>query len=264
LKKTGLTDQLAVEWLVDFKKLKMGEKVGQGASAQVFKGSYCGQTVAVKRLYPSTWEPELADFFQGEVRVLITLHHPNIVRLYGAAYNHGDGRCYIVTEFCAQGSIADLIQNKSEAVNRASFYDIALGICHGMGYLHSKPVVHRDLKPENVLLDGSNTVKLCDFGVSRIVGTDNTAMTGQIGTPSYMAPEMIEGKINVLGTTKVDVYSFAVVLWTMWTGEVPYKVLELTPFSLLSKIMNGLRPELPDDLPHGLRVLIEVGARPAR
>ena len=52
LKKTGLSDQLAVEWLVDFKKLKMGEKVGQGASAQVFKGFYCGQTVAVKRLYP--------------------------------------------------------------------------------------------------------------------------------------------------------------------------------------------------------------------
>ena len=92
---------------------------------------------------------------------------------------------------------------QSEAVDRTNFYDIALGICHGMGYLHSKPVVHRDLKPENVLLDASNTVKLCDFGVSRIVGTDNTAMTGQIGTPSYMAPEMIEAKQNVHGTTKV-------------------------------------------------------------
>jgi hypothetical protein len=52
LKKTGLSDQLAVEWLIDFKKLKMGEKVGQGASAEVFKGFYCGQTVAVKRIHP--------------------------------------------------------------------------------------------------------------------------------------------------------------------------------------------------------------------
>jgi serine/threonine protein kinase len=258
MQKVGLSEREAVEWLIDFTKLKIGAEVGQGASAQVFRGTYCGQTVAVKRLFPTHWEPQLEEFFKGEVRLLTLLHHPNIVRLYGAAYNQGDGRCYIVTEFCSEGSIATLIQMKSKAVARERFYDVALGICHGMGYLHSKPVVHRDLKPENVLLTAEFTVKLCDFGVSRMINRDDTAMTGQIGTPAYMAPEMIEGRRDVQGTTKVDIFSFAIVLWTLWTGLVPYTTLDLTPFSLLSKILGGLRPELPDDLPKELRKLIEL------
>jgi serine/threonine protein kinase len=258
MQKVGLSQREAVEWLIDFSKLKLGEEVGQGASAQVFRGTYQGSTVAVKRLFPTHWEPQLEEFFKGEVRLLTCLHHPNIVRLYGAAYNHGDGRCYIVTEYCSEGSIATLVQLKSAAVGRARFYDVALGICHGMGYLHSKPVVHRDLKPENVLLDASLSVKLCDFGVSRMVTRDDTAMTGQIGTPAYMAPEMIEGQRDVKGTTKVDIFSFAILLHTLWTGDKPYEMLDLTPFSLLSKILGGLRPELPDDLPKELRKLIEL------
>eukprot|EP00935_MAST-01C_sp_MAST-1C-sp1_P000257 g257.t1 len=255
--KVGLNERDAMEWHVDLSKLVIQEEVGQGASAQVFKGSYCGQTVAVKRLFPAKWEPELEKFFQGEVRLLIRLHHPNIVRLYGAAYNPEDARCYIITEFCSEGSIANLIQAKAGAVARERFYDVALGITHGMAYLHSKPVVHRDLKPENVLLDERLIVKLCDFGVSRMVSRDDTAMTGQIGTPAFMAPEMIEGQRDVKGTTKVDVFSFAILLWTLWTQEVPYKKLDLTPFSLLSKILGGLRPELPDDLPKELRAMIK-------
>ena len=99
-------------------------------------------------------------------------------------------------------------------------------------------MVHRDLKPANVLLTESDDVNICgDFGLSRLIDTDTgTSMTAEVGTPSYMAPEMATmGGIQC--STKVDVYSFSILLYSMWTRSKPYGDQGMNPFQLVTIVI---------------------------
>ena len=125
-------------------------------------------------------------------------------------------------------------------------YQTELQIAEGMAFLHAQDIMHRDLKPENVLLDQGYNPKICDFGVARLMkdGGHQFTMTGQIGTPIYMAPEIIVGNRNRYGRG-ADVYSYGLVLWCIvHPGRVPYA--HLTPVSALFRIfINDLSLSTP-------------------
>jgi tRNA A-37 threonylcarbamoyl transferase component Bud32 len=258
---TGFDRGEASTWFIDLKELALKEEVGVGASAQVFRGVYFGQQVAVKRLFCSVWEQhKFTEFFRSEAQLLASLHHPNVVRFYGAAFDANDNRGYLVTEYCSKGSLSEHLQNSSAEVcpREKKFLPLVAGISRGMQFFHAKQFVHRDLKPDNVLLDEGSTIKLCDFGLSRFVENSiaNT-MTAGIGTPAFMAIELIIGEDrNVEAGTKIDVFSFGVMLWVIWTHRIPYVDLRLTPFTLMNKVVNGLRPVIPDDCPHNFQDLM--------
>jgi serine/threonine protein kinase len=124
---------------------------------------------------------------------------------------------------------------------------IGAEIAGGMHFLHQQEIMHRDLKPENVLLDSNYHPKICDFGVARLMkeGSHQFTMTGQIGTPIYMAPEIIVGNRNRYGRG-ADVYSFGILMWSMWHRDIPYKQLILSEgldaFQLAQRVTGGLRP----------------------
>jgi tRNA A-37 threonylcarbamoyl transferase component Bud32 len=280
----GFSDAEAASWGVDLEQVRIGEEIGSGASAQVFSGEYFGNKVAVKRLFCSLLEGEadedrqqkFSEFFRTEASMLAMLHHPNVVRFYGAAYNPRDHRGYLVTELCEKGSLSSHIRAKTAEVARDRFFTIASGISNGMEFFHTKQCVHRDLKPDNVLMDEAGVVKLCDFGLSRFVdntGTQCNTMTAGIGTPAFMAVELIVGESNysesdsgcvdgeklndVHAGTKIDVFSYGVMLWVLWTQKLPYMGKRLTPFTLMNKVIAGLRPERPADCPNRLWSLMQ-------
>jgi tRNA A-37 threonylcarbamoyl transferase component Bud32 len=265
----GFSEVEAASWGVDLNELKIGEEIGSGASAQVFRGTYFGNKVAVKRLFCSLMEGEadehrqlkFSEFFRTEASMLAMLHHPNVVRFYGAAYSPRDHRGYLVTELCDKGSLSAHIRAKSAEVARDKFFNIANGISNGMQFFHAKQYVHRDLKPDNVLLDDNSVVKLCDFGLSRFVedsSTQGNTMTAGIGTPAFMAVELIVGDCDdAHAGTKIDVFSFGVMMWVLWTQRLPYMEKRLTPFTLMNKVIEGLRPDRPDDIPDRLWLLMQ-------
>jgi serine/threonine protein kinase len=275
----------AADWLINFEDLELGTVVGSGTSAYVFRGWYSDQAVAVKRLHSIRWEAkEFEAFFTQEAGLIARLHHPNVIRFYGVCYQ--DDHFYLVTEFCEENLSQALRRFKEESkanklprgvpsVPEAFIVKLAYQIAKGMTYLHSKDIIHRDLKPENILLDEKGDVKLCDFGLSRLT-TKDEEMTQQVGTPAYMAPEMagIDDGIDDVGKDgdaggmmgedrnrigkPVDVYSYGILLWTLWTQKLPYSELRVkNPFQLMVKVTNGFRPAVPADMPDYLKTLMQ-------
>merc|ERR1712137_1234556 len=124
-----------------------------------------------------------------------------------------------------------------------------------MIYLHSKNVIHRDLKPANIMLDGALSPKIADFGVSRDSVSDQ--MTA-IGTPLYMAPEMIKTKQY---TKKLDVYAFGMILFQMCTGKKPFhqELSNSTPINIAFKVAHtNMRPDIPDDVPEFFQDIMKI------
>ena len=160
---------------------------------------------------------------------------------------------YVLTEFC-QHTLASVV--KSVDYHTTDFYRFAIGISNGVAYLHSRNTIHRDLKPENVLIH-EGVVKICDFGMSRVVQQDRTMLStnGAVGTPAFLAPELASGSESY-ASYKVDVYSFGVLLHYLWTRTVPYASLRVNPFQLMELVRSGLRPEIPVDMPDHLQGLM--------
>lgn len=154
-----------------------------GGSGQVYRGTYSGATVAVKELFSNLMDPENISEFKQEAVMLSGLHHPYIMEFFGVSYDNG--HLYLVTKFYT-GALANVLS--SAGYNTKQFWAFSEQIAQGMSYLHSKNIIHRDLKPDNVLVD-VDQVKICDFGLAKSHESDSL-MTGQLGTPAYMAPEV--------------------------------------------------------------------------
>ncbi|XP_062016712.1 G-type lectin S-receptor-like serine/threonine-protein kinase LECRK3 [Rosa rugosa] len=187
------------------------EELGRGAFATVFKGVLAcdkGKVVAVKRLdtvvRENDWE------FKAEVGAIGGTNHRNLVKLQGFC-NEGQHRI-LVYEFMSNGSLASFLFGEV----RPTWYQrrlIALGTARGLLYLHeecSSQIIHCDIKPQNILLDDSYTARIADFGVAKLLKTDQTRTTTRIrGTKGYVAPEWYK---SLPVTVKADVYSYGVLL----------------------------------------------------
>ncbi|PSC72410.1 Serine threonine-kinase CTR1 [Micractinium conductrix] len=234
------------------------ERLGSGAFGVVYRGEWRGQPVAVKVLQTTCGAAsrELASF-RTEARVLADLRHPNIACLL-AACTVPPNIC-IIEELCDGGSLHQRLHGRPGARRRAplpyrELLAVAADVAAALCYLHPR-IVHRDLKPQNVLLDSEGRAKVCDFGISKYKDkTFVSTANGQAGTPAYMAPEMFDSKPI---TEKVDVYSFAVLLWEMNSGRVPWRQLA-GPMQIIFQVgVMRQRLPLPDHCPPFLRALIE-------
>jgi serine/threonine protein kinase len=250
-------------WAIALESLNLTTPIATGGNSSVYFGEYAGFPVAVKvlplRKRGDKVKQKVREDYEQEAILLSQLHHINIVRFYGIAFTSTS--VLLVEEFCPCTLQQILIQGNPEFEQGVWWWerlvDVSQQIARALAFLHGKNIVHRDLKPDNILLDANGQIKICDFGVARIVGRNNdAAMTGQIGTPVYMAPELLlqANSQEHLSPTKIDVYSFGVVLWAMWSRRIPYKYLfvksSLNTFQLAQKIVNGLRPATAvDELP---------------
>nr|CAG4716008.1 unnamed protein product [Naegleria fowleri] len=206
--------------------------------------------------------------FEREVSLLGSIRHPNIVQFFGVIIS--GPKKFMVVEYLQKGSLDKLINNSrngTEVVDLERKVHFLLDIANGMNYLHNlkpNPVIHRDLKPGNILLCGTDrnkyTAKICDFGLSKTLSNSRTnSATTNIGTLFYMSNEMISGDTNY--NHKVDIYSFAIIMWELFFEENPYMNSNSTKLykfvknqkeehdalgiKLLFKVMHGLRPVIP-------------------
>ncbi|KAH3763900.1 Serine/threonine-protein kinase [Pelomyxa schiedti] len=230
--------------------------LASGGFGSVFRGVYRSQIVAVKILkhQEAFREAEMKDF-EEECELMKQLRHPCIVSFVGAS--HVPGKLCICTELIEKGSLSSLLESDKD-LPLALLLKFALNTADAMVFLHQNKILFRDLKCGNLLLvstalDAPVNCKLTDFGTARNVENPEQMKnyTCGLGTPVYMAPELIStDQYN----SKVDVFSFGMCLWEMWTREEPWSGIAV--WDIPKKVTVGDRPEIPKDCPEHLTKLI--------
>ncbi|CAN0878810.1 Serine/threonine-protein kinase STY46 [Linum grandiflorum] len=237
-------------WEIDLKQLKFENMVASGSYGNLYKGTYCSQEVAIKVLKPERVNTDMQKEFAQEVYIMRKVRHKNVVQFIGAC-TKPPSLC-IVTEFMSGGSVYDYLHKHKGVFKLPSLLKVAIDVSKGMNYLHQNNIVHRDLKAANLLMDENDVVKVADFGVAR-VKTQSGVMTAETGTYRWMAPEVIEHKPY---DHKADIFSFAIVLWELLTGKLPYEYL--TPLqAAVGVVQKSLRPTIPKHTSPKLAELLE-------
>ncbi|WOG96750.1 hypothetical protein DCAR_0416086 [Daucus carota subsp. sativus] len=225
-------------------------EVGDGGFGSVYKGKLQdGRVVAVKRLYENNFKR--VEQFMNEVEILTRLRHKNLVPLYGCTSQHCR-QLLLVYEYVPNGTIADHLYGSRAKPGKLTWktrMKIATETASALSYLHASDVIHRDVKTTNILLDNNFSVKVADFGLSRLFPLDVTHVsTAPQGTPGYVDPEYHE---CYQLTDKSDVYSFGVVMIELISSMPAVDIsrhrheINLSNMAM-NKIQNGALQELVD------------------
>ncbi|KAK6938639.1 S-locus glycoprotein domain [Dillenia turbinata] len=192
------------------------KEIGRGGGGAVYKGVLPDNRIAAIKRLTEAYQGEAE--FLAEVRTIGRLNHMNLIDMWG--YCAEGKHRLLVYEYMEHGSLADNLSSNSLDWNMR--FEIAVGMARGLAYLHEEClewVLHCDVKPQNILLDSNYHPKVADFGLSKLLnraGGENSSFSQIRGTRGYMAPEWVF-KLPI--TSKVDVYSFGIVVLEMVTGR---------------------------------------------
>jgi serine/threonine protein kinase len=198
-----------------FGKYELQQFLGGGMS-HVYQAldTVIGRQVAVKILTDEACrDADAKQRFLHEARMSGTIQHDHIVTIHD--YGEQDGRPYIVMEFLRGADLRDTLRH-GQAGDLLNRLRIAAECAAALAFVHDRAIIHRDIKPENIFIEHSGRSKIMDFGISKTAGFSLTKAGNAMGTPFYMSPEQVLGA-NI--TPLVDVYSFGIVLYELFTGE---------------------------------------------
>jgi len=219
--KTGIKESKAAAHKIP--GYKVVGKLGAGAMAVVYKARQLSlnRMVAIKILPKRFSEnPEYVERFYKEGQAAGRLNHPNIVQAIDVG--EAGGYHYFVMEYVEGKTIADDLA-EGKVFEEAEALDIIIQVARALAHAHACSLIHRDVKPKNIMISTNGTVKLADMGLARET-TDIEAAQSEAGkaygTPYYIAPEQIRGKIDIDG--RADIYGLGSTLYHMLTGRVPF------------------------------------------
>ena len=249
------------------------EFLTEGSNSHIFSAKWRGQTVIIKMLQVEKASCSIAlNEFQVEMELLCRMNHRNVIRVLGAGQRP---RPFIIIERLrclnvmlgldnVEGSAASFTGRQTVTFTLIEVLRIAKDLADGLDYCHNTMdrnamIIHRDLKPENIGLAADGRLKLFDFGLCRCVQKRRSQdevyeMTGNTGSLRYMAPEVVLHKAY---NEKVDVFSFAIVIWTIAKEKVPYKGYDRATHKT-NVIIGGERPRFDTSWPQSFCNLLDA------
>jgi eukaryotic-like serine/threonine-protein kinase len=195
--------------------------LGEGGIGQVYAAfdTALEREVAIKSLRPELLhDNSFVERFRAEATSLARLNHPNITTLYSLLPEAGN--LYMVMERVRGDTLDNLLAKRNAALSVAESLAIIAQAADGLDYAHSMGVIHRDIKPANLMITEGGVLKIMDFGIARVRGSQRLTRDGSIvGTLAYMSPEQLRGRE---GDERSDLYSLAIVLYELLSGAVPF------------------------------------------
>ena len=220
---------------------KYGRLIGRGAFGKVNLGLHIltGRIVAIKSFNKNNLKNERAKSkIYHEINLMKNLRHSSVVKLLDTFETKN--YILIIMENISGGDLLSFVKKRTK-LNEKICKFIFKQLLQAIKFIHTKNIIHRDIKLDNVLIDLNNNIKLCDFGVGKMVH-EGEILTDQCGTPAYIAPEILENK-GYEGPP-VDIWSSGVVLYAMLSGTVPFRANNLN--DLQNMIMTGTFKEIND------------------
>ncbi|XP_074817631.1 serine/threonine-protein kinase TNNI3K isoform X3 [Natator depressus] len=240
-------------------EIEFHEIIGSGSFGKVYKGKCRNKIVAIKRYRANTYcSKSDVDMFCREVSILCRLNHPCVIQFVGACLDD-PSQFSIVTQYISGGSLFSLLHEQKRNLDLQSKLIIAVDVAKGMEYLHNltQPIIHRDLNSHNILLYEDGHAVVADFGESRFLQSlDEDNMTKQPGNLRWMAPEVFTQCTRY--TIKADVFSYALCLWELLTGEIPFA--HLKPAAAAADMAyHHIRPPIGYSIPKPISSLLMRG-----
>ncbi|PYH93477.1 putative Ste20-like serine/threonine protein kinase [Aspergillus ellipticus CBS 707.79] len=243
-----------MEGLVDPETIYMKQNcIGGGSFGRVYKGvdKRTGASVAIKIIDVENAEDEVEDIIQ-EIAILSELNSPYVTRYHGSFLKGSS--LWIIMEFCSGGSCSDLM--RPGIIPEEYIMIIIKELLRGLDYLHSDKKLHRDVKAANILLTSNGQVKLADFGVSSQLSATMTKKNTFVGTPFWMAPEVIKQSGY---DYKADIWSLGITAIELANGEPPYS--DIHPMKVLFLIPKNPPPVLQGDYSKAFKNFVELCLR---
>lgn len=233
---------------------EIGELLGEGGLGQVHAAfdTVLQREVAVKSLRPELLnDANFVERFRVEATSLARLNHPNITTIYSLIPD--DRNLYMVMELVRGHTLDDILQKRKAPIEVRESLAIIAQAADGLSYAHSMGVIHRDVKPANLMIAENGVLKIMDFGIARVRGSQRLTRTGSIvGTLAYMAPEQLRGEE---GDEASDLYSLAIVLYEMLSGAPPFSAV--SEYDLMQAQINQKPDRLIPRVP-GLQSAVEA------
>lgn len=228
---------------------RIDRQIGKGGMSTVYLAEradgHFSRRVAIKFLHGFAPGQELYNRMRAEQKILASLDHPHICRLFDAGV-HSNGRPYFIMEYI-DGHRIDRWCTRNRTPLRERL-DLFIQVCDAISYAHQRLIVHRDIKPSNIMVDNVGTVKLLDFGIAKIVNEEQQELPGSkpetnIMTPEFASPEQFH---NTPVTTATDVYALGQLLYLMLTDTLPFD-FEGKSSSEIGKLVTESTPNPPSE-----------------
>lgn len=241
---------------IPWNTLQVEKLIGHGGYGEVFKGSWYGKQVAIKKLILKKLPEHLIKDFQTESKIMAQCKCAQVINLLGICIE--DGNYAMIMDYMAKGSLYKVLHDEQEELpwNPIRFR-IAVDIGKGLAYLHSQNILHRDLKSLNVLLDQNYNAKITDFGLAKIkleTTSTSTVSTQSTGTTRWLAPELL--KRNGKPSFQSDIYAAGMVLWELASRKIPFSDANNEQV-IVSWIKDGEQESIPDDCSEKFSTIIK-------
>ena len=234
--------------------------LGRGGMGTVYKGQHetTGEFHAVKVLAPTYSDDDhFRGRFESEIKALLKMDHPNIVRLL--SFGQEDGVLFFAMEL-VEGNSLFYAQRKGYRFHWREILSIATDVASGLRHAHDRGVIHRDLKPGNLLKMHNGVIKITDLGIAKRFGTSQNTGDNVVGTMDFMSPEQARGKPV---TVRSDLYSLGTVLYTLLSGKPPFSgnSIEESLRNVTSVPAPKIRSVVPDVPPELEKLIAKLMAK---